>query len=104
MKKTEKEGLWEKDLWAQGEVASYFRVVESTVKNWRDRGLLSYWQAPGSTRVLYYRDGIKAFLDEHTKPKKGGGKKNRWESTKGSQEISRGKPDLSATEKKEWRI
>ena len=45
--------LWEKELWTQQEVSDYFRVVPGTVKNWRDQGLLSYWQAPGS--ILFQR-------------------------------------------------
>ena len=65
--------LWEKELWTQKEVANYFRVVQGTVKNWREQGLLSYWQAPGSTKILYYRDGIEQFRDLNTTLKKGGG-------------------------------
>ena len=69
--------LWEKELWTQQEVAKYFRVVPGTVKNWRDQGLLAYWQAPGSTRVLYFSDEIKDFRDNHTTPKKGGDRQNQ---------------------------
>ena len=53
-----KNDLKEKELWTQQEVADYFRVVPSTVKNWRERGLIKYWQAPGSSRVLYFGDEI----------------------------------------------
>ena len=70
--------LWEKELWTQKEVANYFRVVQGTVKNWRDQGLLSYWRVPGLKTVLYYRDEIEEFRDKNTILKKGGGKnKNR---------------------------
>jgi hypothetical protein len=65
--------IWEKELWTQKEVAEYFRVVQGTVKNWRDQGLLSYWQAPGSTKILYFRDEIKDFKNQNTTLKKGGG-------------------------------
>jgi hypothetical protein len=68
-----KENLWDKEFWTQNEVAGYFRVVPSTVKNWRDQGLLSFWQAPGSTKILYYRDEIKNFRNQNTTLKKGGG-------------------------------
>jgi len=88
--------IWERELWTQGEVASYFRVSESTIKNWRDRGLLSYWQAPGSTKVLYYRDEIKDFRDSYTK-KKGGDKKQTV--------IRREKPCVSPSRRNTvWRI
>ena len=90
--------LWEKELWTQQEVADYFRVVPGTVKNWRDQGLLSYWQAPGSTRVLYFGAGIKNFMDGNTHPKKGGDK------TRNLAKIKRKKPDISSTPDKKWRI
>jgi len=91
------EKLWEKELWTQQEVAEYFRVVPGTVKNWRDRGLLPYWQAPGSTRVLYFSNEIKDFKDGNTHPRKGGDK------TSCLAKIKRKKPDVSSTTKK-WRV
>jgi len=82
----------------QKEVAEYFRVVPGTVKNWRDQRLLSFWQAPGSTRVLYYSDEIRDFRDKNTISKKGGGIENI------SAIIKRKKPDISSTPDKKWRI
>jgi hypothetical protein len=90
--------LWEKELWTQQEVADYFRVVPGTVKNWRDQGYLSYWQAPGSTRVLYFSDEIKDFMDGNTHPRKGGDK------IRDLAKIKRKKPDISSTQDKQWRI
>lgn len=90
-----KENLWNKALWTQNEVAWYFRVVPGTVKNWREQGLLAYWQAPGSSKVLFFRDDIKAFKDKHTFSKKGGDKKRT--------EIKVVKPSASS-DKKDWRI
>ena len=69
-----KEDLWQKELWTQSEVAGYFRVVPGTVKNWREQGLLRYWQAPGSSKVLFFRDDIKDFRDQNATLKKGGGR------------------------------
>ncbi len=92
------EKLWEKELWTQQEVADYFRVVAGTVKNWREQGYLSYWQAPGSTRVLYFSDEIKDFKDNHKTPMKGGDK------TRNLAKIKRKKPDVSSTPDKQWRI
>ena len=86
----------EKELWTQQEVADYFRVVPSTVKNWRDRGLIKFWQAPGSTRVLYFSDEIKDFRDKNTF-NKGGVQNNK-------KAIKREKPVVSANPDKEWRI
>ena len=88
--------LWEKEFWTQKEVANYFRVVQGTVKNWRDQGLLSYWQAPGSTKILYYRDEIKEFRETNTKLKKGGGKPKAINRKR--------KPDVSPAPLKQWRI
>jgi hypothetical protein len=90
-----KESQWDRELWTQSEVADYFRVVSGTVKNWREQGLLRYWQAPGSSKVLFYRDEIRAFRDKHTISKKGDDKPRA--------EIKRVKPSVSS-EKKAWRI
>jgi hypothetical protein len=87
--------LWKKELWTQSEVAAYFRVVSGTVKNWRGQGLLSYWQAPGSSKVLYYRDEIRNFRDKNTVSKKGGDKPTT--------EFKKVKPSVSPV-KKDWRI
>jgi len=87
--------LWDNELWTQSEVADYFRVVSGTVKNWREQGMLRYWQAPGSSKVLFYRDDIRTFRDEHTVSKKG--------DDKPTAEIKRVKPSVSS-DKKEWRI
>jgi hypothetical protein len=87
----------EKELWTQQEVADYFRIVPSTVKNWRDRGLIKYWQAPGSTRVLYFADEIKDFRDKNTFNGKGGVQTKK-------KTVTREKPVVSANPKKEWRI
>jgi len=66
--------VFKQQFLTQKEVAEHFRVVQGTVKNWRDQGLLSYWQAPGSTKILYYQDEIEKFRDQNTTLKKGGGK------------------------------
>lgn len=85
-------------LWTQGEVAAHFRVVPGTVKNWRDRGLLSYWQAPGSTRILYRREEVLAFQEKNTSSatKKGGSK------ALGLKRNHKGKHVVSSIE--DWRI
>jgi len=90
-----KESLWENENWTQNEVAKYFRVVPGTVKNWREQGLLKYWQAPGSSRVLFASEDVREFIDKHKKMK-GDGEKQKAEN-------KRVKPFVSPT-KKEWRI
>lgn len=93
-----KENLWDKELWTQNEVARYFRVVPGTVRNWREQGLLSYWQAPGSSRILYYRDEIRDFKDQNSISKKGGDKANP------ATGVLKGKPVISAKTDDDWRI
>ena len=93
-----REDLWEKELWTQKEVSDYFRVVPATIKNWRDQGLLSFWQAPGSTRVLYFSGEIKDFRDRNTISKKGGDRE------KEAAKIKRKKPDVSTISNAKWRI
>ena len=88
----------DKKLWTQQEVADYFRVVPATVKNWRERGYVCYFQVPGSTRVLYPVEAIKEFERLHTTLAKEVDKEKR------RTEIKRKQPDVSATPRKEWRI
>lgn len=92
----------ERDLWTQEEVAEYFRVVPSTVKNWRDRGLIKFWQAPGSSRVLYYRDDINDFRDKYTFNETGG--INSCNNSNTKLKIKREKPVVSTNPEKEWKI
>ena len=89
-----KENLCNKELWTQSEVAGHFRVTTNTIKNWRERGLLSYFKAPGSGRVLYYRREVEAFQQTFTKWRK--------ESKNRQQRVVRVKPRLSSDE--DWRI
>jgi hypothetical protein len=80
----------------QQEVADRFRVSESTVKNWRERGLLDYFQAPGSTRVLYPVSSVEEFERQSTKRQR--------EVVKATREIQRERPRISIGTKKDWRI
>jgi hypothetical protein len=79
----------------QHEVACRFRVSPSTIKNWRERGLLHYFQAPGSTRVLYLADAIDEFERQCTKVAKEVVRKR---------EIIRERSNISTRPEKEWRI
>jgi len=80
----------------QEEMAMRFRVSPSTVKNWRDAGLLVYFQPPGSTRVLYPRESVEEFERQHTK-------KAKVLEFRRVAEIKKEKPGVSST-KREWRI
>lgn len=88
--------LLKKELWTQREVANYFRVVPGTVHNWCNKGLLKYFRAPGSSRIMFFRDDILRFRDENTVEKKGGDARREYRPIEE-------KPDISAT-KKQWRI
>jgi excisionase family DNA binding protein len=79
----------------QKEVASRFRVTESTVKNWRQKGLLRYLRVVGSTRVLYPIDSIEEFEKQSIHQEK---------EVVRPKEIKRERPRISPREKKEWRI
>ena len=79
----------------QKEVAARFRVAQSTVKNWRERGLLAYFQALGSTRVLYPVTAVEQFEQQSIKQKKGVVKLT---------EIKRKRPRIPARPEKEWRL
>ena len=79
----------------QREVADKFRVSQSTVKNWRERGLLKYFQAPGSSRVLYPVDAVEELERQSIKQKK--------EVVK-LPEIKRERPRIPAQPQKVWRV
>lgn len=81
-------------FWTQSEVANHFRVSENCVRNWRNRGLLSFFRAPGSTRVLYLRDEVLEFGGKYTTPRNGGDKP--------PSPPTKGKPVISS--KREWRV
>ena len=79
----------------QREVAGKFRVSQSTVKNWRERGLLRYFQAPGSSRVLYPIDAVEELERQSIKQKK---------EVVTLPEIKRERPRVPAKPQKEWRV
>ena len=79
----------------QQEVADRFRVALSTVKNWRERGLLKYFQAPGSSRVLYPVDAVEELERQSIKQKKG---------VVILPEIKRERPRVPAKPQKVWRV
>jgi hypothetical protein len=82
------------ELWTQAEVADHFGFCSNTIKNWRRKGLLSYFQAEGSNRKLYYRSEVEAFQSASTKRRKETGPKKK--------RVVRAKPRLSSDE--DWRI
>ena len=79
----------------QREVACRFRVSPSTIKNWRERGLLHFFQAPGSTRVLYPIDAIDEFERRCTKTAK---------EVMREKNVTRGRSNVSTRPQKVWRI
>jgi len=79
----------------QAEVADRFRVTQSTIKNWRDKGLLQYLRVPGSTRVLYPSDAVEELEQQSLHQER--------EVVK-PRVIKRERPGISPKEQKEWRI
>ena len=79
----------------QQEVAVRFRVAQSTVKNWRDRGLLAYFQAPGSKRVLYPVTAVEELEKQSIKQTKGVVRPT---------EIKGRRPRVPAQPQKVWRV
>ena len=85
----------ERSYLTQAEVASRFRVTETTIKNWREKGLLRYLRVVGSTRVLYPIDSLEEFEKQSIHQEK---------EVVRPKEIKRERPRISPREKKEWRI
>ena len=79
----------------QGEVACRFRVSPSTIKNWRTRGLLQFFQAPGSSRVLYPVEAVEELERQSLQKEK---------EVVRLTGIKRERPLISDKPKKEWRI
>jgi hypothetical protein len=82
----------------QQEVAEKFRVAPATVKAWRDAGHLTYFQAPGSARVLYPLQGILEFERRYIRRAK------TIEARKQPAEIKKEVRGMSSKPQKEWRI
>ena len=89
----------EKDLdiyWTQAEVAKRWKCTESTVKNYRDRGLFPCFR-PGSL-VRYLKQDIIEFEKKHTINPKGG------DNSKKVNKMKREMPVVSANKDEDWRI
>ena len=82
----------------QSELADRWRVAQSSIKNWRERGHLCYFQLPGSSRVLYPLKAIEEIERKFTKPAKG------VVSRKKTSEVMREKPVISTDYDENWRI
>jgi transposase len=90
--------IFKQQFLTQRKVAEHFKVSTGTIRNWEKRGLLSSWQAQGSTRVLYLSDEVKDFRNKNLKP--------RGEGTKPKQinGMKKGRPVVSTKPNADWRI
>lgn len=88
--------IFKQQFLTQKEVAKHFRVSTNTIGNWTKRGLLSVWQAPGSTRVLYLSDEVRDFRDKNLKP--------RGEGTKPRQINGIKKERSVISSKRKWKV
>ena len=91
----EQSGCSATEYLTQREVASKFRVTESTVKNWRDKGLLRYLRVSGSTRVIYPVDSVEELENQSLHQEK---------EVLRPKEIKRERPGISPRQQKKWRI
>ena len=90
--------IFKQQFLTQREVAEYFRVSTNTVGNWTKRGLLSVWQAPGSTRVLYLSNEVRDFRDKNLKTRGEGAKPKQIIG------IKKGGSVVSTKPNEDWRI
>ncbi len=87
----------EQKFLSQQELAARWGVSESTVFNYRDRGILPYFRVPGSTRILYPIDEIEKFEEKNS---------YRQEVTK-KRKVAENKAEkhvISAKSDRNWRI
>jgi len=94
-KEMEKDVCKTTEYLTQREVADRFRVTPSTVKNWRQNGLLKYFQAPGSTRVLYPIESVEELEQQSLHQEK---------EVIRTREVKRERPGISPRQQKDWRI
>ncbi len=80
----------------QAEVAKRWKCTESTVKNYRDRGLLSCFH-PGAL-VRYFKKDIIEFEKKHTINWEGG------DQPQTSAKAIKGMPVISYQKNEDWRI
>jgi transcriptional regulator with XRE-family HTH domain len=90
-----KEKEEERSYLTQAEVASRFRVSQSTVINWRKKRLLDYFQAPGSTKVLYPAVALNDFENRSI---------HKVEGVVRQKKIAKKSPEISTITTREWRI
>jgi hypothetical protein len=81
----------------QAELAKRWHASQSSVKNWRDEGLVPYFQLPGSSRVLYPLEQIEIIEKQFTR-------QTKEVKPKKPTEIKGKLPGISKTSKKVWRI
>jgi len=78
----------------QSEIADRFRVSQATVINWRKRRLLGYFQALGSTKVLYPVTAVEEFEKKSI---------HKVEEVV-NRKITRKSPEISTRPDKVWRV
>jgi len=86
----------DKKYFTQRELADRWECVEGTIINYRNKGIISFFQLPASTKVLYPVDEIIE-LEKNNTIKKGG-------NNKPEVEVKRVKPCVSSSKNKEWRM
>ena len=84
----------ERNFLTQAEVADRFRVSVATVITWRKKGIMGYFQAPGSTKILYPFAAIETFEQRF------------YRKTKAEEVVQKKKesPEVPTRPKQVWRI
>jgi len=85
----------EKQYFTQKELANRWQCAQGTIINYRNKGIISFFQLPESTKILYPVDEIIE-LEKNNTIKKGGNKPEV--------EVKRVKPCVSSSKNKEWRM
>jgi len=84
-----------KTFFTQKELANRWQCAQGTIINYRNKGIISFFQLPASTKVLYPIDEVLE-IEKNNTIKKGGNKPEV--------EVKRVKPCVSSSKKKEWRM
>lgn len=83
-------------FFTQKELALRWKVTQTTLKNWRDGGILPFFQVPMSSKILYPVDAILEIEKNNILGKE--------VIKKEATEKEREKPVVSSKPKRKWRV
>ena len=103
------EALTQQLYFTQKELAARWKVSQSSIINWRKRGIIPFLNLPGSVRVLYPVNEIIELENQYLSLPKGAQRPEYHQyqavrNKKNYTESKRKTPAVSAKPNKDWRV